>query len=178
MDTMFDKARALLRAGGAHELPHPGGTLLAHLERTRETLRAWAAGEALELAGLCHAMYGTQGFPHMLLPLAERDALRMIIGDEAEQIVYAYCSFDRGYRLVPGERPIMRDRFVGAECEAAPDVWRALAELTAANELDVLRHAELTAQQQRGILALLQGCDSLLSSAGRAAVARALDSAA
>src|SRR4029079_13032326 len=52
-----------LIARGAAELRHPGGTLLAHLRRTHDTLAGWGARPALRLAGLAHATYGTDGFP-------------------------------------------------------------------------------------------------------------------
>jgi hypothetical protein len=52
----------LLTDLGAARIEHPGGTLLAHLERTRSRLAAWHARPALQLAGLCHAFYGTDGF--------------------------------------------------------------------------------------------------------------------
>jgi hypothetical protein len=64
----------------------------------------------------------------------------------------------------------MRDRFVDLEREPGHHLWRALAELTVANEFDVLQHAALTTQQRLGILALLRGCEALLSPAARAAL--------
>jgi hypothetical protein len=58
-----EAAQKLLRARGAGGLPHPGGTLLEHLSRVRAQLAAWGAAPAVQLAGLCHAAYGTDGFP-------------------------------------------------------------------------------------------------------------------
>jgi hypothetical protein len=54
---MITEARALLRKQGADTIDHPGGTLLAHLERVRETLAAWGNDEVVQLASLCHATY-------------------------------------------------------------------------------------------------------------------------
>jgi hypothetical protein len=50
-------------ARDAGEVPHPGGTLLAHLRRTHAPLEAWQARPAVRLAGLCHAFYSTDGVP-------------------------------------------------------------------------------------------------------------------
>lgn len=58
-----DQAIALLRKLGAADIAHPGGTLVAHLQRVQRQLAEWGARPALQLAGLCHAFYGTDGFP-------------------------------------------------------------------------------------------------------------------
>ena len=60
---------------GAGQLPHPGGTLYEHLVRVAALLAEWGAGEDLQVAGLCHAGYGTDGYPHPLLGLDERPVL-------------------------------------------------------------------------------------------------------
>ncbi|MFF0214414.1 DUF6817 domain-containing protein [Streptomyces vinaceus] len=88
-------ALALLRELGAGRLDHPGGTLLAHLERVHARLGVWGARPALRLAGLCHAFYGTDGFATALLPVGRRAELAAVIGAEAEEIVYFYASCDR-----------------------------------------------------------------------------------
>ena len=133
-----------LAAHGATDLDHPGGTLLAHLRRTHDTLSAWGARPELCRAGLAHAAYGTDGFPHPLVGLAERPALTGLIGAEAESIVYTYGSCDRSfsYPLLAAGTPRFRDRFTGAEYQPDPAAIRDFVELTIANELDVLSHNE------------------------------------
>jgi hypothetical protein len=133
-----------LAARGAGEMEHPGGTLLAHLWRTHDVLAERGARPALRLAGLAHAAYGTDGFPHGLVDLAERATLVEVIGAEAESIVYTYGSCDRAfsYPLLAGESPRLRDRFTGEVLEPRPQRVRDLVELTVANELDVLAHNE------------------------------------
>src|SRR5438552_19168009 len=105
-----------LVARGAAELDHPGGTLLAHLRRTRDTLTGWGARPELCRAGLAHAAYGTDGFRHGLVELADRAVLAELIGAEAEAIVYVYGACDRAYSypLLAGAEPRIRDRFTGA----------------------------------------------------------------
>ncbi|MFB6558654.1 MULTISPECIES: DUF6817 domain-containing protein [unclassified Streptomyces] len=138
---MSEHAVAWLRTLGAQEIAHPGGTLLTHLERVRGLLGSWGARPALQRAGLCHAFYGTDGFPTALLPLARRAELAAVIGDEAEEIVYLYAACDRAasYPTLASEEAAYRDRFTGRVHSPAPGLRRDLAELSAANELDLAR---------------------------------------
>ncbi|MFG2987874.1 DUF6817 domain-containing protein [Streptomyces sp. NPDC048257] len=138
---MSEHAVAWLRELGAREIAHPGGTLLAHVERVRELLASWGARPALQGAGLCHAFYGTDGFPTALLPLARRAELASLIGDEAEEIVYLYAACDRAasHPALAREEAAFRDRFTGRVHSPALELRRDLAELSAANELDLAR---------------------------------------
>lgn len=128
---------------GADQLSHPGGTLYEHLVRVAALLADWGASEDLQAAGLCHAGYGTDGYPHALLGLDERPVLRALAGDRAESLVYLYGSCDRSTvhpaLRQPGPVPF-RDRFTGGTHIPAERDIRAFTELTAANELDVIRH--------------------------------------
>ncbi|GHE27992.1 hypothetical protein CP980_03550 [Streptomyces vinaceus] len=110
-------ALALLRELGAGDLDHPGGSLLAHLERVHARLGVWGARPALRLAGLCHAFYGTDGFATALLPVGRRAELAAVIGAEAEEIVYFYASCDRAasYPTLASDVPCG----AGAHTEAA-----------------------------------------------------------
>jgi hypothetical protein len=133
----------LLRARGAGEAEHPGGTLLDHLNRVAHLLADWGADQDLQIAGVCHAMYGTDGFDHVLMSTDERALLADMIGVRAEALVHLYASCDRDFvypRLAGGRPVVFRNRFTGREhTPPAPDV-RAFVEITAANELDVLAH--------------------------------------
>lgn len=141
---MSDPTEILDRLGIGH-IPHPGGDLRSHLGRTYEQLRAWSAPDDVCLAGLTHAAYGTDGFPQALLPLDERPRLRSLIGDEAEAIVYTYCSCDRSVTYARlGEVPLpLADRFVGDDIVLTTNRAMAFAALTLANELDIVRVADL-----------------------------------
>ncbi|GAA4899874.1 DUF6817 domain-containing protein [Streptomyces coeruleoprunus] len=137
--TAEEAAIALLRACGAEGREHPGGTLLAHLLRVRDRLAAWGARPELRLAGLCHAFYGTDGFAVSLLPLERRAELRAAIGEEAEALVYLYASCDREATYPALHLPDgpYRDRFTGETFTPTTRQRRGVAELTAANELDI-----------------------------------------
>jgi hypothetical protein len=133
-----------LLARGALDIDHPGGTLLAHLQRTHDTLLRWGARPALRLAGLAHAAYGTDGFPQGLINPDARSNLVQLIGSEAEEIVYTYGSCDRqfSYPTLTNAEPRLRDRFTGEITRPETQMISDFVELTIANELDVLSHNE------------------------------------
>ena len=139
----LDAHLAVLEGWGAGALPHPGGTLLAHLERTATLLANWGASDELVLAALFHATYGTDGFAPSLKELDERDVLRAHIGDAAEGIVWFYASCDREATyptIVPGEACVFRDRFADEDITPTEPQLRDFVDLTIANELDLVDH--------------------------------------
>lgn len=128
-----------LASRGAAGIAHPGGTLLAHLQRVSALLGRWGARPEVRLAGLCHAWYGTDGFDAVLGGLALRDELVAIIGTQPEQLVYFYASCDRSFSYPHLAKPagLFRDRFTGAVACPPLTLRRDFAELTVANELDI-----------------------------------------
>lgn len=166
MDTE-DETAHFLTTLGAGAIAHPGGTLLDHLLRVRGLLAAWGARRELQLAGLCHAAYGTDGFPTALLPLDRRAELAAVIGPEAERLVYEYASCDRESTypaLADEERPLFRDRFTGRSFAPPLAARRDFAELTAANELDlVLTNPAFSARWGAELLRLFTRLRPLLS---------------
>ncbi|MFI6941235.1 DUF6817 domain-containing protein [Streptomyces sp. NPDC050418] len=128
-------ALRLLREHGATAMDHPGGTLLAHLQRVQRQLADWGARPDLQLAGLCHAFYGTDGFAQALLPLERRAELVAAIGTEAEELVHFYAACDR--KVAYGSTGTYRDRFTDETRTPTAQERRDFAELTAANELDL-----------------------------------------
>jgi hypothetical protein len=130
-----------LDSRGAAGIAHPGGTLLAHLERVHTLLAEWGARPALRLAGLCHAFYGTDGFATALGDPERRDELTALVGEEAERLVRFYAGCDRrfSYPGLADPEGAFRDRLTGAVLRPPLPLRRDFAELTAANELDVMR---------------------------------------
>ena len=157
---------------------HPGGRLLDHLHRVRDLLADWGADVDVQVAGLCHATYGTDGFDPSLLAVTDRATLVGLIGERAEALVYLYASCDRSVvypRIGRAEPVVFRDRFTLAE--HAPDVAdvRAFLEITAANELDVLAHSDsLAARYGTAMHRLLTRAGTLLSERAREAFTRQL----
>ena len=131
---------AALASRGAAGITHPGGTLLAHLERVGALLGQWGARPVVRSAGFCHAWYGTDGFDVVLGDLAFRDELGALIGEEAEQLVYFYASCDRrfSYPQLGQLAGSFRDRFTGTVLCPSVTTRRDFAELTVANELDIV----------------------------------------
>jgi pimeloyl-ACP methyl ester carboxylesterase len=177
LEREYAAVMATLAARGAESLPHPGGTLLAHSKRTAHALESRGASRALIAAGLCHAAYGTQGYPTPLFDVADRAVLRESIGDEAEAIVYAYGALDRAHHLAQANSSDdlahageLRDRFSGEYWTASEHVQRQLAELTVANELDVLAHAALSADGVAAIADMITAAAPRLSQAAWSAV--------
>lgn len=158
-----------LLAHGADGVDHPGGTLYDHLVRVGGVLAEWEAAEAVRLAGLCHATYGTDGFDQALLDLRDRSVLRDVIGAEAEALVYLYASADRRavYPRLDGHAPVeFTDRFARQISPVEEPALRAFLEITAANELDVLaRQPVMLAEYGPSLLALFARCRDLLSPA-------------
>ena len=138
-NTMTEQALAMLQSAGAGTIDHPGGTLLAHLQRVSALLDSWDARPALVSAGLCHAFYGTDGFAVALLDLGHRAELATAIGEEAEALVYFYASCDRkaSYRTLAEHDAEFTDRFTGERTQPTSRQRQDFAELTAANELDI-----------------------------------------
>lgn len=164
--------RELLRTRGAEDIAHPGGTLLGHLDRVAALLVTWRAAGEVQLAGLCHAAYGTDGFDTALLRLNERSVLVDAIGQRAEALVYLYGSCDRAavYPQLSQAAVHFEDRFTGARRVPPGVELRAFVEITAANELDVVQHnPELARQHGAGLVALFVSAGEHLSAPARQA---------
>lgn len=164
------EALALLRAAHADAIDHPGGTLLAHLQRTSALLAAWDARPALVTAGLCHVFYGTDGFATALLPLDRRAELAAAIGEEAESLVYFYasCAREPSYPRLADPEGEFTDRFTRARLVPTLGQRRDFAELTAANELDIVAVSpEVRARFAPALRQLLTAWHPLLSAPAR-----------
>lgn len=141
--TDYDSRRAaavsFLKSIGTQNVDHSNDGLLAHLQATSDLLRRWGNSDDICLAGLCHAVYGTDGFETALLDISQRDEVKAAIGEAAEAFVYIYASCDRKF-LYPliGSRPLrFRDRFTQTEFEPAEDMLCACVELLLANDVEI-----------------------------------------
>jgi hypothetical protein len=142
--------RAWLRERGAETIDHPGGTLYAHLGRVHDRLGALGHGEHVQLAGLAHAAYGTDGFDLTLLDVADRDTLRTLAGAPAEALVYLYgaCDRDRTWTALPATRQVW-NRFTGRAETLAAEQVQPFADLSIVNELDVVEQDPVLAARFR-----------------------------
>jgi hypothetical protein len=129
-----------LRDGGAQSIVHPHGTLFEHLVGTEQLLRVWGCPDTLALAGLTHAVYGTDGFAPHLLEWRERHLLVERVGAEVEGVVYLYASCDRAatYPQLAKDGPVaFRDRFTDRTFELSPSALQDFVDLTLANEIEI-----------------------------------------
>jgi hypothetical protein len=171
-DVRRRRIEALLRAGGAERTDHPGGTLADHLARTAAVLADWGAEPWVVDAGRLHAAYGTDGFPHPL-PGATRETVVAAVGARSERLIdlYCHCRRDDSYPTFLGTAPAVIDRRDGAPHGLDRAQLRALAELTVANELDVLAHAPgLQARHGPALAKLLASWRPLVGQRARAAI--------
>jgi hypothetical protein len=167
------EAGELLLSKGADRVEHPGGTLLAHLRRVHALLGEWGARPELRLAGLCHAFYGTDGFGTALGDRQRRDELIQVIGAEAERLVYLYASCDRArfYPHLASPDGPFTDRFTGTVHRPPPADRCDFAELTVANELDVMAASPaLRAEHGDSLAELFTAWRPLLSPSANRAV--------
>lgn len=133
-----DEVRAWLRERGADRIDHPGGTLYAHLCRVQERLATLGCDADVQLAGLTHAVHGTDGFDVVILDRADRATLRGLVGAAAADLVHRYgiCDRRRSWRRL-AETGEVHDRFTGEVTTLRGEELRAFVDLSVVNELDV-----------------------------------------
>lgn len=137
----MDKEFEALKGLGAGDFEHLNRTLITHLKGTRAILNSWGANSILCDFGLYHAAYGTDGFNERIVSLEQRIDIAILIGKEAEALVYLYCSCDRGYifpKLGLSENIEFKDRFSGREFLLPNKKAKLFCELTVANEMELV----------------------------------------
>jgi catechol 2,3-dioxygenase-like lactoylglutathione lyase family enzyme len=171
LTTWLAEADEMLVELGADRVDHPGGNLLAHCRRTAGILAGWERPLTEQLAGLCHAVYGTDGFGTALVAPHRRAEVRDRIGEAAERLIHVYAACDRAaaYAALPAPYLDRVDRFTGARMAVTEAEDAAFWHLTAANEIDVLRHAD-DGTPRRDLAALLRRMGPRLSDAARQTV--------
>lgn len=140
-NNLFNKLKEL----GAGEFAHLNGNLITHLTGTHDLLEDWGANSILCTAGLYHAAYGTAGYNSQLVPHEHRNAIKSLLGDDAEIIVYDYCACDRDFlwpQIGTVDRPIFRNRFTGEMYHVGRAWLETFCELTVANELEIAMHSD------------------------------------
>jgi hypothetical protein len=167
-----------LLALGAGGFAHVGGSLAAHLRGTEALLLRWGARDALCLAGLCHAVYGTDGITGALASLGARTRIAELIGEEAEAIAYLYgaCDRDRFHpRIGSPDELRFADRYTGTEYPIGGARLGDLCELSVANELELaLGNAAFRAKHRASLRELFDRMAPHLSEPARTAYRRRL----
>jgi hypothetical protein len=135
----YAAAVSLMKNKKADSTPHSDTDLLSHLRDTADLLKSWGNSGDVCLAGLCHAVYGTEGFRQSMLDIGERETLVQIIGPTAEALVYFYASAERNFfsPSINRERVMFRDRFTGEVFEPNETMLRHCLELMLANDIEI-----------------------------------------
>ena len=95
-DLTFTKKIDFLRSIGSDKTEHSGSrTLLEHLIGTSEKLKKMGAPQYLQDAGLFHSVYGTVYFMPDNGLVEDRQVVKDLIGDQAEEIAYWFCILDK-----------------------------------------------------------------------------------
>jgi len=94
IDAGTDPALSLLRSFPGVHHRHSNGTLIAHLEGVHALLRQWGCSERICMAGLYHSVYGTEFYRRQTIPIASRPKVAAVIGVDAEELAYRFCTLD------------------------------------------------------------------------------------
>lgn len=86
----FDEGIKFLESLGLNDVRHSRSTFFDHLVSTGSLLREWGCPEPVYLAGLFHAIYGTEGFRYDNIRSLARETVRSVIGPDAERIAWLY----------------------------------------------------------------------------------------
>ena len=81
-----------LKQLGSDKFKHRNQSLLEHLIGVRDILKKWGVPEYVQDGGLFHSVYGTTYFKPQLT--MDRDAVRYLIGEKAEELAYWFCFLD------------------------------------------------------------------------------------
>jgi len=160
-----------LRAKGFGAIEHESHVpFLVHLGAVRQLLIDWGAREALCDAGLFHSIYGTEYFDAGIGGV-DRDEVRAMIGDEAEQIAWLWCTVQRA--SIDPTRCSAVDRHTRATIDLGSRAVADLAELWTADMVEQSGRMSAAELRPGGRLAELVG---VASGSAQAAYAVAVNS--
>ena len=110
-DTIYKKKIDFLKSIGSDKVKHSGRTLLEHLIGTSEELKKLGAPEYLQDAGLFHSVYGTVYFMPEGGLVDDRQVVKDLIGEDAEEIAYWFCILDlpRGEQILKFKGQLKKD---------------------------------------------------------------------
>lgn len=126
---------------GTGQTEHSTRTLLDHLTGVYRLLQQWDNPAEICLAGLFHSIYGTESFKTQTVVLAQRDHIRALIGERAEELAYLFCAYDKRHFVKNFARLsdyTLWDLFQEEEVALSEDTFRALVEMSLANMLEQL----------------------------------------
>lgn len=96
-----------LKSLGTECTPHSNKTFYEHLTNVENILRICGQPEYVCAAGLFHSVYGTVYFKQKTI--SDREAVKALIGDKAEQLVYLFCNAHRPYCWFTGNDLVLKN---------------------------------------------------------------------
>ena len=127
-----------LTALGCDKVLHSGMTLLDHLIGVRDILKEEGAPEYVQDAGLFHSVYGTAYFMPTKGLVDDRQVVKDLIGDQAEEIAWWFCMLEMPRTLQ------IRDNFEG-------QLREDLIALDIANREDIADTSVMTWDEAYGV---------------------------
>jgi len=132
---------ALLRRLGFDDLTHDSHVpFLSHLLGTRRLLVEWGERPAMCDAGLFHSAYGTEYFP--VEQPADRAEVRALIGEEAEEITWVWCTIRRD-AIEPADPFTTVDRHTGSAMALSETMVADVATLWAADTVEQIARMDI-----------------------------------
>jgi hypothetical protein len=95
----------LLRELSTDESSHSGRTLFEHLKGTHDLLEKWQNPKHVCVGGLFHSIYGTQYYKVQSADLADRKRIAEVIGPQAEELAFLFCTTDRTGFFTEADKP-------------------------------------------------------------------------
>lgn len=155
---------------GAEQAAHLNGSLLAHLQGTRDLLVSWGCDDHVCVAGLFHSVYGTSIYDHQAIEFNERHLVQACIGTRGEELAFLFCVAQRPKAFLEAlDTLVMNSRLDGMSYVLDEPKLTELIEIECANLIEqglgqeFLR--EIWAKQLAGVLRLRPRIVSALAQA-------------
>jgi ribulose bisphosphate carboxylase small subunit len=107
-----------LKERGAHRCWHKHSTFLEHLVGVHNILRLWGQGRTIARVGLFHSAY-SNSYVNLALfdPAEERQTMKELIGQDAEDLVHLFCIIDRQQVVV---NTLLKQGYIPAQGLSVP----------------------------------------------------------
>jgi hypothetical protein len=99
--------REYLISIGVKDTAHGNRTFYEHLCNVEDILKLCRVDKDVCLAGLYHSIYGTNYF--QLKTTDNRDAIKTVIGERAEYLVWIFCNAQRPFCWFCGNKIVLTD---------------------------------------------------------------------
>lgn len=167
----------LLRELTADESPHSGRTLLEHLTGTYDLLEKWGDPKDVCVGGLFHSIYGTQYYTVQSTDLADRKRIADIIGPQAEELAFLFCTTDRMSFFTEADKasPMLVDTTTRKSVSVSTATLRALIEIEVANRLEQFQTDTASSNVIDSMRYMLRAGDRHMTRKAREELARALE---